>query len=82
MAHQHTAACTHGAGSAFAGYLFAAFREAGAILRRARERRERRRQAWATYEALRGLDDRTLRDIGYHRSELPSAATKFPGERS
>lgn len=82
MAHQHTADCTHGVANAFAGFLFAVFRAAGACVRRARERRQQRRQAWATYDALRRLDDRTLRDIGYHRSELASVAAKFTGDAS
>jgi hypothetical protein len=82
MAHQHTAACAHGGGAAFAGFLHAIFRAAGAFARRVRERRQKRRQEWATYEALRGLDDRTLRDIGYHRTDLSSAAGKFHGDAS
>lgn len=38
-----------------------------------------RRQAHATYEVLRGLDARTLQDIGLHRSEVLSVALELGG---
>lgn len=38
-----------------------------------------RRQARATYIALRGLDARTLHDIGLHRSEILSVALELGG---
>ena len=50
----------------------------GAILRawkRYRQHRETRR----IHDALRGLDDRTLRDLGFHRSEILSVASEASG---
>ena len=35
---------------------------------------QRRRDAHATWRALRGLDTRTLHDLGFHRSEILSVA--------
>lgn len=49
------------------------------LLRTLRDALRRRKQARVTYEALRGLDDRTLRDLGFHRSELSSVAVEFTG---
>jgi uncharacterized protein YjiS (DUF1127 family) len=45
-------------------------------LRRARERHRAYRVARETRDALRSLDDRTLRDLGYDRSEIESVATE------
>ncbi|HEX6794340.1 MAG TPA: DUF1127 domain-containing protein [Casimicrobiaceae bacterium] len=50
----------------------------GALLRvwkRYRQQRETRR----IHDALRGLDDRTLRDLGFHRSEILSVACEASG---
>lgn len=40
---------------------------------------KRQRQARATYLALRTLNERTLRDLGFDRSELLSVATEAAG---
>jgi uncharacterized protein YjiS (DUF1127 family) len=45
-----------------------------AALRRARDRYRMYRVARDTRDALRSLDDRTLRDLGYDRSEIESVA--------
>lgn len=42
-------------------------------------RARQRRQARATYLALRNLDARTLRDIGFDRSEILSVAAEVAG---
>jgi uncharacterized protein YjiS (DUF1127 family) len=54
--------------------IIAAILAAAAIARRMRTRYRQRRQARTTYVALRQLDDRTLRDLGLHRSEMTSLA--------
>jgi len=59
--------------------LQAAARAARAWLRAANERRQRRSEARAMYEALRGLDDRMLHDLGVSRSELGSVAAEASG---
>jgi uncharacterized protein YjiS (DUF1127 family) len=60
--------------------IVAAIRAAGAIARRAYARHRQRRQARATYAALQQLDDRTLRDLGFDRSEIRSVAAELTGE--
>ena len=52
----------------------------GAIARRAYARHRQRRQAKVTYDALCQLDDRTLRDLGFRRSEMRSVAAEVTGE--
>jgi uncharacterized protein YjiS (DUF1127 family) len=52
---------------------------AGEFLRRVVAEWERRRCAKATYAALRTLDPRILRDLGFHRSELLSVAAEVAG---
>jgi uncharacterized protein YjiS (DUF1127 family) len=53
---------------------------AGAIARRALARHKQRREARAIYDALRQLDDRTLHDLGFDRSEMTSVAAEVTGE--
>ena len=48
--------------------------------RRAWQRYLRRRQMHAAYQALVALDDRALRDLGFHRSEIMSVAAELAGE--
>jgi uncharacterized protein YjiS (DUF1127 family) len=60
--------------------IVAAIRAVGAIARRAYARHRLRRQARATYDTLRQLDDRTLRDLGFDRSEIRSVVAQLTGE--
>jgi uncharacterized protein YjiS (DUF1127 family) len=48
--------------------------------RRAWKRYLQRRETHAAYDALDALDDRTLRDLGLHRSEILSVAAELAGE--
>jgi uncharacterized protein YjiS (DUF1127 family) len=60
--------------------IVAAIQAAGAIARRAHARHRQRRQARAIYDALHQLDNRTLRDLGFDRSEITSVAAEVTGE--
>ena len=60
--------------------IVAAIQAAGAIARRAHARHRQRRQARVAYDLLRQLDDRTLRDLGFDRSEIASVAAELTGE--
>ena len=51
----------------------------GDFVRQMVTRWNRQQRARATYLALRGLDSRMLRDLGFHRSELMSVAAEFAG---
>lgn len=52
-----------------------------AFARRAYARHKQQRRAARTYQALSGLDDHTLRDLGYDRSELRSVAMHSERQR-
>jgi uncharacterized protein YjiS (DUF1127 family) len=60
--------------------IIAAIQAAGAIARRAYARHRQRWQARTIYDALRQLDDHTLRDLGFDRSEIRSVAAEVTGE--
>ena len=59
--------------------LRTAFHATGAFARRVITQWKHRQYARATYAALRGLDARVLRDLGFHRSELMSIAAEMAG---
>jgi len=50
------------------------------IIRGLGARWQKQREMEGTYQALRSLDTRTLRDLGIHRSEIRSIATEIAGE--
>jgi uncharacterized protein YjiS (DUF1127 family) len=62
------------------GIVVAAIRKACALVRRALARHRQRRQTRAFHDALRQLDDHTLRDLGFHRSEIKPVAAEVTGE--
>ena len=68
-----------GASPSAADRLDAVLRRASAWLSQAFERHRRRRHARAIFRALHELDDRTLRDLGFHRSEIWSVAAEATG---
>ena len=74
----HQAARAHRS-SMLGDIIVAAVRAAGAAARRAFARYQQRRQARAIYDALRQLDDRMLRDLGFDRSEIRSVAAELSG---
>jgi uncharacterized protein YjiS (DUF1127 family) len=51
-----------------------------AFARQSLARQRQRRRARSTYDALRQLDDRTLRDLGFDRSEIRSVAAEIARE--
>ena len=57
----------------------AALQAIGDFGRRAIIRWKHRQQARATFVALRKLDPRILRDLGFHRSELMSVSAEVAG---
>jgi len=59
--------------------IVAAIQVARAIARRTSARHRQRQRARETYEVLRRLDDRTLRDLGFERSEIASVAAEIAG---
>jgi uncharacterized protein YjiS (DUF1127 family) len=63
-----------------AALLHAAGRTVREWFRGVVERYQRRRQSRSIYHALRALDDRTLRDLGFHRCEIGSVAAEAAGE--
>ena len=66
---------------AFLGDLIAAaVRVVRAVVVRAHARYQESRRARDTYEALRQLDDRSLRDLGFVRDEIRSVAAEVAGQ--
>jgi uncharacterized protein YjiS (DUF1127 family) len=59
--------------------MHAAARAIVRIVRRLARRWRRERAAQATWQALRRVDSRTLRDLGFHPSELSSVAAEAHG---
>jgi uncharacterized protein YjiS (DUF1127 family) len=74
----HAAALAHRA-ALVGGVVARALRAAVAPARRAYARYRQRRAAWAVAAALRELDDRTLHDLGFDRSEIGSVAMEAAG---
>jgi uncharacterized protein YjiS (DUF1127 family) len=67
--------------AALLGALIArAIRVVLAAMLRVHMRYRRFRDERATYEALRELDDRSLRDLGFARDEIRSVAAEMSGE--
>lgn len=57
----------------------AATRAIRVLARRALASYRQHRQAKAVRDALHQLDDRMLRDLGFHRDEIDSVAAEFAG---
>lgn len=62
-----------------AGIVREGVRVARDLMRRMWERYRRHRDTRAVYGALSALDDRTLRDLGFHRCEILSVAAEAVG---
>ncbi len=62
------------------GDIVAAIHHAGTVARRIYARHTQRGEARAVYNVLSELDDRTLRDLGFDRSEIRSVAAELTGE--
>jgi hypothetical protein len=78
MRETHATAGTHqtyAIGEVVSGTL----RAVQAYMRRVAERYRQLQEAHAVYEALDGLDDHTLHDLGFDRSELASVAAELGG---
>jgi uncharacterized protein YjiS (DUF1127 family) len=80
-----TSSASHQAARAYRSFtlgeiIVVAIQAVGAIARRAHARHRQRRQARAIYDALRQLDDRTLHDLGFDRSEITSVAAEVTGD--
>jgi len=61
------------------GMIAAAIVSVGAFARETYARHVQRRQRASINDALRELDDHTLRDLGFHRSEITSIAAELTG---
>ena len=59
--------------------LSATLTAVGALVGRLVDRWKRHQRAAATYRALHALDSRTLRDLGFDRSEISSLAAEVAG---
>ena len=59
--------------------IVAVIQAVGAIGRRAHARLRQRQAAKSIYDTLSDLDDRTLRDLGFDRSEITSLAAEVTG---
>jgi uncharacterized protein YjiS (DUF1127 family) len=60
--------------------VVAAIRKASANVQRAFARYRKRRQMKASYDVLCCLDDRMLRDLGFHRSEIMPVTAEIAEE--
>jgi uncharacterized protein YjiS (DUF1127 family) len=65
---------------AIAGFVRDAARGVRESLRGLWECYQRRQQSRSVYHELQALDDRTLRDLGFHRCEIGSVAAEAAGE--